>query len=269
MINLLFVGDVFGNNGKWILSKVLKRLRADLSIDLCIANGENIAGGRGLTGNLLSKLRSFGVDVVTTGNHIWDNPDIIPFLSKDERLLRPLNYPEGNIGRGSTILALPSGVEIAVINLQGRVFMPAIDCPFVRAMSEVDRIRARTHLIVIDFHAEATSEKQAMGWYLDGKVSAVIGTHTHVQTADERILPNGTAYITDAGMTGPHDSVIGMKRDLIVRKLILQSYVRFEPSEAGAMFEGVFIRLDEDTGKAVEIRRVREAVAPDSPSVPQ
>lgn len=260
MINILFVGDVFANTGKWILSQVLPKIREEHKIDLCIANGENIAGGKGITVNLFSKLRTFGVDVITSGNHIWDNPDVNSIIDSEARLLRPLNYPSGNAGRGSTVIALPNGYEVGVVSLQGRIFMQPIDCPFTVGLREIEKLRAKTPIIIVDIHAEATSEKMGLGWYLDGKVSAVIGTHTHVQTADERILPGGTAYISDAGMTGPHDSVIGMKKELVIKRLVLQSYVRFEPADKGPVFEGVFVRVDENTGKAIEIRRIRQEV---------
>jgi hypothetical protein len=255
-VKILFIADVVGDTGRRILAQALKPVREELGIDFCIANGENMAGGKGLTQNTFAKLTRFGVDAVTTGNHIWDNPDILPALQSQENLLRPLNYPEGNAGKGSAVFSLANGVEVAVINLQGRVFMPAIDCPFSAGLREVERLRSRTPVIVVDFHAEATSEKVAMGWYLDGKVSAVVGTHTHVQSADERVLPKGTAYITDAGMTGARDSVIGVKKELIIRRLLLQSYVRFEPASEDPILNAVVVDIDAETGKARSIERI-------------
>lgn len=255
-MNILFVADVVGNTGKWILSEVLASIRKEYAIDFCIANGENLAGGKGITKNLFQKIRRMGVDAVTTGNHIWDNPDILELLDSDPALLRPLNYPQGNQGKGSSVLTLPNGLEIGILNLQGRTFMPAIDCPFFTGLAEVEKLRKKTPIILVDFHGEATSEKVALAWYLDGKISALIGTHTHVQTADERILPKGTAYITDAGMTGSRDSVIGVRKDLMIRRFMLQSYVRYEPAKDDPIFNGVVIDVDEATGLAKRIERI-------------
>ncbi len=259
-MNILFISDIVGNSGKRVLSDTLEQIKEDYSIDLCVANGENIAGGKGITRNLSTKLKRYGVDIITSGNHIWANPDIISDLDTDPTILRPLNYPDGNHGNGSTIIALDSGIEVGVINLQGRVFMPDIECPFKKGLKEVEKLKQRTSIILVDFHAEATSEKEALGWYLDGKVSAVVGTHTHVQTADERILPKGTAYITDVGMTGSRDSVLGVKKELAIRKFLLQSYVRFEPASENPMLNAVVIDVDETTGKAIKIERILKEV---------
>lgn len=255
-MNILFIGDVFGNAGKWVLSECLKRIRETHNVDLCIANGENVAGGRGITRNLFTKLKRMGVDVVTGGNHVWENPDIIPLLDSEPTILRPLNYPENSPGHGSCIVTTPDGIDVGVINLQGRTFMPPINCPFEAGMREVERLKSTTPVLVVDLHAEATSEKMALGWYLDGKVSAVIGTHTHVPSADECVLPGGTAYITDAGMTGPRESVIGMKKQQVIQKFLLHTYVRFEPANGDPWFSGVLMNVDEQTGRARGIERL-------------
>jgi 2',3'-cyclic-nucleotide 2'-phosphodiesterase len=255
-MRLLFVADIFGSAGKRVLSAVLPALRKEHGVDLCIANGENIAGGRGITKNLISKLRRFGVDVITSGNHIWDNKDGQECLESEPFLLRPLNDPPGNPGKGSVVFHLQDGRTAAVVNLQGRTFMYHIECPFRAGLVEINKLKTQTDIILVDIHAEATSEKIALAHYFDGKVSAVIGTHTHVQTADERILPGGTAYLTDAGMTGPHYSVIGMKKEAVIRKFLYEIPVRFEPSEEDIQFNGVLVDVDDATGKAVKIERV-------------
>lgn len=259
-MRILFIADIFGSAGKRVLAEALPGLIKELKADVTVANGENLAGGRGVTSNLLSKLRHFGVDVVTSGNHIWDNKDGMEALDREPHLLRPLNYPPGNPGKGSVVYTLPDGRTLGVVNLQGRVFMYALDCPFRAGLAEVNKLRTQTDIILVDFHAEATSEKIALGHYLDGKVTAVIGTHTHVQTADERILPKGTAYLTDAGMTGPHHSIIGMKAEPVIRKFLYEIPVRFEPSEEGLLLNGVLITADDATGKATGIERVMREV---------
>lgn len=255
-MRILFVADIFGGAGKRVLSAVLPVLRKEYAVDFCVANGENMAGGRGITKNLIGKLRRFGVDVVTSGNHIWDNKDGMACLESEPYLLRPLNYPVGNPGKGSVVFHLPDGRTAGVVNLQGRTFMYHIDCPFRTGLQEINKLKAQTDIILVDFHAEATSEKVALSHYFDGKASAVIGTHTHVQTADERILSGGTAYLSDAGMTGPHDSVIGMKTEPVIRKFLYEVPVRFEPSDLDLVFNGVFIEVDDATGKAVKIERI-------------
>ncbi len=262
-MRILFVADIFASAGKRVLSELLPALLEEYSIDFCVANGENIAGGRGLTKNLLGKLRKFGVDVVTTGNHVWDNKDGLECLSTDPALLRPLNYPQGNPGKGSTVFHLKDGRTVGVLNLQGRTFMYHIECPFRSGLSEIQRLKQQTDIIVVDFHAEATSEKIALAHYFDGKVSAVVGTHTHVQTADERILRGGTAYITDLGMTGPHDSVIGMRKEAVIRKFLYEVPVRFEPAEENLRFNGLFVEIDDTTGKAIALQRVSRAAVGD------
>lgn len=258
-MNVLFIGDVFSNVGRRVLAERLSALRAEEAIDACIVNGENAAGGRGLTGSIFKKLRKFGADIVTGGNHSFSIPDSSYAFMGYPEVLRPHNYPPGNIGKGVTTYTLPDGRTIGVLNLQGRTYLhESIDCPFRTGLEAVEELRTQTNCIIVDFHAEATSEKGALARYLDGKVSAVIGTHTHVQTADERILENGTAFITDAGMTGPEDSIIGMKHEQVIRRFLMQTHVRFEPSEKGAMLNGVVVDIDDATGKARSIKRIFE-----------
>jgi hypothetical protein len=221
-----------------------------------IANGENAAGGFGLTAQTADEMFAAGVDFLTSGNHIWDKRAILPYLTEQPRLLRPHNYPNGTPGTGIYIGDTNCGVRVGVLNLQGRVFMVSIDCPFVSGLAAIEQIRRQTSVIIVDFHAEATSEKQAFGWYVDGRVSAVVGTHTHVQTADERLLPRGTAYITDLGMTGPHDSVIGSVPDLALDRFLRQMPVRLEPASGNLRICGVVIDIDESTGRALGIQRL-------------
>lgn len=260
-MKVLFIGDIFGNIGRRVLAERLPSLIKEQSIDVCIGNGENAAGGRGLTGKIFKKLRKYGVQVVTGGNHSFAIPDNEYSFMDDPYVLRPLNYPPDNIGKGTTIFTLEDKRSIGIINLQGRTFLhEALDCPFRAADRAVEEMRKLTPLIFIDFHAEATSEKIAFARYLDGKVSAVVGTHTHVQTADEKILPGGTAFISDAGMTGPEDSVIGMDQKTVIRRFLLQTPVRFEPSESAPMFNGVIISIDDVSGKATSITRLYERI---------
>jgi len=230
-MNILFIGDVFGTIGKRILADHLEKIRKEFAVDICIANGENIAGGRGITANLVRKLHKFGVDVITGGNHSFREPQVYNDPYAERRLLRPLNVPSDRPGKGVVIHTLPDGREVAVINIMGRTFIPdeSISCPFTCGMSAVDEALSRTDFIIVDFHAEATSEKVCFAHWLDGKATAVLGTHTPVQTADERILPKGTAFITDTGMTGPELSAIGMKHEPIIRRYCTQEKIRFEP----------------------------------------
>lgn len=258
-MKILFLGDVVGRPGRRILKDALPRLVRSLEPDMVIANGENAAAGNGLTEETAREIYSAGVDVITMGNHTWDKKEIFDFIDTDPHLIRPANYPPGTPGKGWTIYESRAGKpRIAVINLMGRVFLNAIECPFRMADSLVEEIRKQTPIIIVDFHAEATSEKIAMGWHLDGRVSAVVGTHTHVQTADERILPLGTAYITDAGMTGPRDSILGIKPDIIVRKFLTQMPARFEVAEGVAQINGVLIQIDDHTGLATEINKINQ-----------
>ena len=260
-MRLLFIGDIFSTIGRRVLADRLPALLEERQIDVCVANAENAAGGRGLTGNLWKKLRKYGVNAVTGGNHSFSIPDSVYKFMDEPLVLRPHNYPPGNIGKGTALCPLPDGRLLGIVNLQGRTFVhESLDCPFRTGLAAVEELREKTPCILVDFHAEATSEKGALARYLDGKVSAVLGTHTHVQTADERILPGGTAFLTDVGMTGPEDSIIGMKHDQVIRRFLLQTHVRFEPSESGAMLNAVVIDIDDATGKAVSIERIFDRV---------
>ncbi len=252
----LFLGDIFGKPGRKLIQEKLRGLIHEYRIDLCIANIENAAGGFGVTQPIAEELLKCGIDLLTSGNHIWDKRAITPYLSEQPRLLRPHNYPKGVPGSGIYIGDTTCGVRVGVLNLQGRVFMASIDCPFTTGLAAVESMRKQTPVIIVDFHAEATSEKQAMGWFLDGQVSAVLGTHTHVQTADERILPRGTAFITDLGMTGPHDSVIGSVQDLALDRFLRQIPVRLEPASGNLRVCGAVIEIDEASGRATSIERL-------------
>ncbi|MGQ9615808.1 MAG: TIGR00282 family metallophosphoesterase [Spirochaetota bacterium] len=254
-INVVLIGDIIGEPGRKALFLSLSGLIKERRVDFVIANGENAAGGFGITGNIAGKLLSYGVDCITTGNHIWRNKEIFKFIDENSRLLRPANYPNGTPGRGWTVLE-KDGMKLGVLNLLGRVYMEPLECPFRTARREISQIRKITKNIIVDFHGEATSEKVAMGWYLNGQVSAVIGTHTHVQTADERILPGGTAYITDAGMTGPFDSVIGMDTDKALHKFVTLMPIKFTVAENDIRLNGVFVSIDVETGKSVNVERI-------------
>jgi len=254
-VKILFLGDIVGRPGRKILSSSLPQLKASYKIDITIANCENAAGGLGLTEKVGLELLNL-VDILTSGNHIWQKKEAFSFLERNERVIRPANFPPGNPGRGSTIFEDRNGNKIAVLNLQGRIFMEPIDCPFRTADQEIEKLKKVTPIIIVDFHAEATSEKQALGWYLDGRVSAVIGTHTHVPTADERILPQGTAYITDVGMVGGLDTVIGIKKELALKRLITAMPCKFEVGKGRKILSGVYIEVDSKTGKALYIKRI-------------
>jgi metallophosphoesterase (TIGR00282 family) len=255
-MNILMIGDVFGEGGRAAVVKLLPRLRRDHAADLAVVNVENAAGGFGVTPAIARGLLDQGVDVMTSGNHIWDKKEIIEYIGKENLLLRPANFPAGTPGVGwVTVKAGPH--RVAVLNLMGRVFMNPIDCPFRTADAILPELRRETPIILVDMHAEATSESLAMGWYLDGRVSAVVGTHRHVQTADERVLPGGTAYITDLGLTGPTDGVIGVDRDQIIQRFLSQMPARFEPAKGPVALHGVVITVDPETGRASEIRRLR------------
>jgi hypothetical protein len=251
---ILFLGDIVGRPGRRAMDKFLPALIKKYSPAMVVANGENAAGGSGVTEEIGKDL-FLHIDVLTSGNHIWDKKDTLPYLEREPRVLRPANYPSVNPGRFSYVFQAADGVKAAVLNLQGRVFMEPLDCPFKRADEEVAALAAVTPIILVDFHAEATSEKQALGWYLDGRVSAVIGTHTHVPTADERVLPKGTAYITDAGMAGGRNAVIGMAREQALQRFLTSRPQRFEPSRDGLFLSCVFIEVDVKTGRALSIKR--------------
>ncbi len=260
-MRIFFVGDVFGNLGKRVLAHRLPSFLAEHAIDVCIANGENAAGGKGITHNLIGKFRKFGVNVITGGNHSFANIDAFDDFAKDPFVLRPHNFPPGNIGKGIALYSLPDGRAIGIVNLLGRVFFGENpDCPFRTGRAAIEELSRVTATILVDFHAEATSEKKAFAAYLDGAVSAVIGTHSHVQTADELVSAAGTAYITDAGMTGSEASIIGMKKEQVIRKYLLQTMVRFEPSDDGPMLNGVIVDVADANGKAVSIARVYERI---------
>jgi 2',3'-cyclic-nucleotide 2'-phosphodiesterase len=252
----LFIGDVFGKPGRRLLIEKLQGILHEHRIDFCVANIENAAAGFGITPQIADEMLACGVDLLTSGNHIWDKRAIIPYLAEQPRLLRPHNYPRATPGTGIFIGDTRCGVRVGVLNLQGRVFMTAIDCPFTTGLAAVEQIRKQTPVVLVDFHAEATSEKQAFGWYIDGRVSAVIGTHTHVQTADSRVLPRGTAYITDVGMTGPHDSVIGSIPDLALDRFLRQMPIRLEPASGNLRICGAIVEIDETDGHALQIQRL-------------
>jgi len=256
-LRILFLGDVIGHPGRQALRRFMPGLVERLSPDLVVANGENAAGGSGITADVARELFAYA-HILTSGNHVWDKKESLPYLDAEPRLLRPANYPPTNPGRGVGFYESPAGWTAAVVNLQGRVFMEPLDCPFRVADALLESVRARTPVIVVDFHAEATSEKQALGWHLDGRVSAVIGTHTHVPTADERILPGGTAFITDVGMAGARNSVIGIKPEQAIEKFLTGRPQRFEPQKGGLFLSAVYIEIDAATGRALSI--VREVI---------
>lgn len=259
-MKLLFIGDIVGRPGRFALSTLLDKLVDRHSIDMVIANGENAAAGFGLTPDIARELFGYGVDVLTSGNHIWDKREIYGLLERNEPILRPGNYPAGLPGRGCGVFTTPGGSKVGILNLEGRVFMNNLECPFRTADALIEELKQETAVIFVDFHAEATSEKVALGHYLDGKVSAVVGTHTHVQTADETILPGGTAYLTDAGMTGSHDAVIGIRKELAIERFLTQLPVRFEVAKKDPILCGVVLTVDEKSGRARAIERVREKV---------
>jgi len=259
-LNILFIGDIIGRTGRRAVEQRLHTLVDAWNVDLVVANAENAAAGFGLTVNVAAELYDLGIDVLTSGNHIWDKREIYEYLDRESRLLRPGNYPPGLPGRGSGVYKTAAGTRIGILNLEGRVFMNNLDCPFRSADREIDILREQTPIILVDFHAEATSEKAALGHYLDGRVSAVIGTHTHVQTADERVLANGTAYISDAGLTGSRDAVIGMRKEEAIDKFLTQLPVRFEVAKRDPVLCGVLVEVDGQTGKAQAIHRIMEEV---------
>ncbi len=265
-MRILFIGDIFGQPGRRIVKEALPDLRAELQPDLVLANGENAAAGFGITPALVEELLDLDIAVLTSGNHIWDKKEIYPHLREqvNGRLLRPANYPPGTPGRGLFVGKTPAGIGYAVINLQGRVFMPALDCPFRKADELLGGIPDDVKIRIVDFHAEATSEKQALGWYLDGRVTAVLGTHTHVPTADEMVLPQGTAYLTDLGMTGPYESIIGMERQTVIQKFLDQLPTRFEVAKGDVRLSAALLDVDPESGRALSISRVLRKNPPNS-----
>lgn len=255
-MRVLFIGDIVGKPGRLLLRKALPALAYRCEADLVIANVENVAAGRGVTRALGETILDTGVDVMTSGNHIWDQREALDYIVTEPRLIRPANFPAGVPGSGHHVARTQTGDGVGVINVMGRVFMVPIDNPFSVALERVEQVRADANVIIVDFHAEATSEKIAMGWHLDGRVTAVVGTHTHVQTADAQILPGGTAYITDVGMTGPHDSIIGVQKEAALRRFLTGMPARFEPATGHPLLHAVVITADANTGKATSIERL-------------
>jgi metallophosphoesterase (TIGR00282 family) len=256
VVKILFIGDIVGKPGRDVTKRALAPLVDRHGIDLVVANVENAAGGAGVTRDVAESIRDLGVDVMTSGNHVWDKREALDYIELEPRLIRPANYPAGVPGRGRYVARTRAGVAVAVINVMGRVFMAPLDNPFTTVTAEIEGCRADARLVLVDFHAEATSEKIAMGWYLDGRVTAVVGTHTHVQSADARVLPGGTAYITDVGMTGPHDSIIGVEKEAALTRFLTGMPSRFETAHGDPRLHAVIITADPATGRAVEIERV-------------
>ncbi|MEW6377083.1 MAG: TIGR00282 family metallophosphoesterase [Thermodesulfobacteriota bacterium] len=256
-MKILFIGDIVGKAGRQAIHRVLKKAIGDYGVEFTVANGENAAGGMGITPAIAIEILNEGVDVLTSGNHIWAKKEILPFLNDESRLLRPANYPAQVPGRGTGVFELRDGQKVGILNLEGRVFMKHLDCPFRVGEKEIEILRKQTNIIIVDFHAEATSEKMAMGWFLNGKVSAILGTHTHVQTSDEKILDRGTAYITDVGMTGPLASVIGIRKQVALERLLTQIPWKFDVATEEIELQGVLIEVDPKTGKAKNIQRIK------------
>src|SRR5437016_9403760 len=256
MMRLLFIGDIVGRPGRELVRQGLGGLVGHHRIDLVIANAENAAAGFGITREIGDQLLDWGIDVMTSGNHIWDKKEALEYIGAEPRLLRPANYPAAAPGRGSYLARTRDDVSVGVVNVMGRVFMANIDDPFAVVLREIDALRPRTRIIFVDFHAEATSEKAAMGWHLDGKVTALVGTHTHVQTADDRVLPKGTAYLTDVGMTGPHDSIIGVEIEPALGRFLTALPQKFETATANPRLNAVLIEADEQSGRATDIERL-------------
>ncbi len=260
-MRLLFIGDIVGKPGRRAVGRLLPSLRVDHGIDMVVANCENAAGGFGLTREVVEELLDYSIDVLTSGNHIWDKKEVFDFIDEYSCLLRPANYPEGTPGHGGVVMeGKETNASLAVLNLEGRVFMRPLDCPFKTALKEIDRLSRTVLSVIVDIHAEATSEKQALAWYLDGRVSAVIGTHTHVQTADERILPGGTAYITDAGMTGAFDSVLGVRKETAIERFLTLRPNKFDVAKRDVRLQGVIVEIDDKTGKGMTITRINRSM---------
>jgi hypothetical protein len=257
-MNILFIGDIVGEPGREAIRELLPKIKRREKIALTVANGENSAGGSGLTPQITEGLFRDGVDVITSGDHVWKRKEIFDTLEESSYVLRPLNYPEGVPGHGSCVFKTEDGIKVGVINLVGRVFMEPVECPFRAAMKETEKLKKKTSIILVDIHAEATSEKIALSYYLDGLVTAICGTHTHVPTADEKVTQKGTAYITDLGMTGPHKSVIGRKHEQIISRFITQLPTRFHMAEEDVRLQGAVIAIDEKTGRANSIKRLEE-----------
>ncbi|MDP3091827.1 MAG: TIGR00282 family metallophosphoesterase [Nitrospira sp.] len=256
-MKILYIGDIMGEPGRRAVGRMVPRVVSQRQVDVVIGNGENVAGGFGITPELAEELFEMGLSVITTGNHAWDKKEILEYFPREPRLLRPANYPAGVPGNGSYVVETPGGEKLAVLQLMGRAYMPTLDCPFQVAKREVAKLKREAAAVLVDMHAEATSEKMAMGHYLDGDVVAVVGTHTHVQTADEQILPKGTAYLTDIGMTGPLHGVIGVKKELAIEKFLTGMPKRFEVASGPTVFCAVLIEVDAQLGKAIAIERIR------------
>ncbi|MGA2525336.1 MAG: TIGR00282 family metallophosphoesterase [Smithellaceae bacterium] len=255
-MKVLFIGDIVGKPGRRAVSEFVPSLISEKKIDLVIANCENAAAGFGVTREIVEELFGSRIDVLTSGNHIWNKKEVLDFIGDYETLLRPANYPATTPGSGAVLIPTAKGEYVGVLNLAGRIFMHPSDCPFVTAKDKIAELRAKAKIIIVDIHAEATSEKKALGWYLDGEVSAVLGTHTHVQTADEEILPQGTAYISDVGMTGPFDSVIGVKKDVIIERFLTQMPNKFDVAKGDIRMQGVMLDIESISGKANSIERI-------------
>ena len=256
-MKILFIGDIVGEAGRNVVKRFVPALREKHSLDIVVANVENMAGGFGITPETYLEMNQAGIDVMTGGNHTFDKKEGVPVLEEESNIVRPANYPENTPGKGSLIYSNSRGQKLGVINVMGRTFMDPLDCPFRKADELYDELSKHTKVIMIDFHAEATSEKVAMGWHFDGRASFVVGTHTHIQTADERVLPGGTAYLTDAGMSGPYDSVIGVRKEIIIQKFLTKRGKRFETATGDAWLCGAIVEIDESTGHATSIERVR------------
>ena len=257
-MNILFIGDVVGKPGREVIKKLLPGLKKEYNLQFVIANAENAAGGSGITEPVAGELFDAGVDCLTSGDHIWKKREIFAYIIREERILRPLNFPSGAPGIGFNIFKAKEGIKVGVANVNGRVFMEPLECPFRATIQAAQELYKETKIIIVDIHAEATSEKVALGWYLDGKVSAVLGTHTHIQTADERILPKGSAYITDAGMTGPYDSVIGRRVEDVLERFFSAIPIRFEVAQGNVQLHGVVMDINEKSGKAESIIRIQK-----------
>ena len=259
-VRILFIGDIVGEPGRKAVKQLVPVLRERHRLDVVVANGENSAGGSGITCETAAEIFAGGADVITSGDHLWDQKEVVDLLIHEPRFVRPLNYPAGTPGQGSAVHRLEDGRSVAVVNAQGRVFMPDLDNPFARIRTEIEQLRRHTPIILVDFHAEATSEKIAMARMLDGQVSALIGTHTHVQTADEQIFPGGTAYLSDAGFTGPHESVLGREIEPVIKRFLTNQPQRFPVARGRVLLQGAVVEVDDATGKAVSIARVSEAM---------
>jgi 2',3'-cyclic-nucleotide 2'-phosphodiesterase len=259
-VRLLFIADIVGQPGRRAVKQLVPRLRQQHRVNVVVANGENSAGGSGITVNTAEEIFSAGVDIMTSGDHLWDQKEVMGLLENERRFVRPLNYPAGTPGQGSAIFEAQGFPPVAILNLQGRTFMPALENPFHAALAEVDKLRRTTRLIFVDFHAEATSEKVALARMLDGQVSAIVGTHTHVQTADEQIFPGGTAFLCDGGFTGPHESVIGREIEPIIRRFMTNMPQKFEVAKGRVLLQGAVVEMDEQTGHAKSIQRISEAL---------